>query len=181
MALVEISNLFLLAAIVCYVLFRLFCELKPTTHLRPRRPSDIQFTTASITNDIATPTGEQTSLKSLIDDLVLYGDPLALNIEPIRIIYDTVDHTWRSLDNRRCGEERTYDIFLRCDSCRLYALRKAEERGSIASVRYTVMRLDEPAVLEEYMAKKGTGRVTNANPHVKVLHRFPWDTSYNLR
>ena len=42
------------------------------------------------------------------------------------------------------------------------------------------MRLDEPAVLEEYMAKKGSGRVTNAKPHVKVLHGFPWDASYHL-
>ena len=110
MALIEISNLFLVVVIVCYVLFRLFCELKPKTHLRPRLPSDIQFTTSSITNDIATPTGERTSLKSLIDDLVLCGDSLALNIEPIRIIYDTVDHTWRSLDNRRYTEQHRRSI-----------------------------------------------------------------------
>lgn len=105
MALLVVSNAFLLTAVIGYVLFRLFCEFTRETHLRPRLPSEVHFTTSSITNDITTPTGNRTSLKSLIDDLILYGDELALNLEPIRIIYDTVDRKWRSLDNRRYASE----------------------------------------------------------------------------
>jgi len=164
MALLVVSNAFLLTVVIGYVLFRLFCEFSRETHLRPRLPSDVHFTTSTITNDITTPTGKRTSLKSLIDDLMLHGDDLAVNLEPIRIIYDTVDRKWRSLDNRR-----------------LYALKKAEEWGAISSVRYVVMDLDQPEVAEEYMSKKGHGRVTNQNPDVKVLEDFEWDVTYSLR
>ena len=101
MALVEVSNTFLVGLIIAYVLFRLFSEFSRVSHVRPRLPSDIHFTASSIQNDITTPTGKRVGLKSLIDDLVLYGDNLAINLEPIRIIYDTVDRKWRSLDNRR--------------------------------------------------------------------------------
>lgn len=63
---------------------------------------------------------------------------------------------------------------------RLYALKKAEERGAVSSVRYNVMNLDNPEVAEEYMKKKGCGRVTNQNPQVQVLQEFEWNASYNL-
>ena len=60
-------------------------------------------------------------------------------------------------------------------------MKKAEERGAGSGGRYVVMSLDQPEVAEEYMSKKGHGRVTNQDPEVQALQEFEWDASYNLR
>ena len=63
---------------------------------------------------------------------------------------------------------------------RLYALRKAEERGAVASVRYVVLSLCDASVAEEYMCKKDCARVTNDIPKVVTLSDYEWDPSYDL-
>lgn len=103
MAWAEISQALVLAVVVVYVLRRLCCEYGRKQQCLPHSPSEIHFTTSSITTDFIAPDGERISLKSLIDALLIYGDKLALSLDPIRIFYDTVDRKWRSLDNRRCS------------------------------------------------------------------------------
>lgn len=101
MVAITISNTFLVTVIIGYIVFRLLCEFGRESHLRPRKPSDIHFTSAMITSDITGIDGVRIPLKSFIDELVLHGDHLAMIVDPIRIYYDSVQQKWRSIDNRR--------------------------------------------------------------------------------
>lgn len=160
MATIEVSNTFLIGVIVVFIVVRIICECTQDSHMRPKVPSDVLFTMNSIPNIIATPEGHEGALADFIDQLCLHGDQLSGLVEPIRIIHDR--SRWWTLDNRR-----------------LYALRKAEQRGAVGYFRHKVVKLEDPTIQNEYETKK-CNKHQGKTIHVDVDPGFRWAPEYNL-
>lgn len=160
MATVEVSNTFLIGVIVVFIIVRLLCECTQDSHMRPKVPSDVLFTMNSIPNFVATPDGQEGPLADFIDQLCLHGDQLSGLIEPIRVVYD--HSRWWTIDNRR-----------------LFALRKAEQRGAVGYFRHKVVKLDDPTIRQEFESKK-CNKHLGKKIHVAVDPGFRWGPEYDL-